>query len=439
MSVTCDVVVVGAGFAGAAAASVAAKRGLGVAILEARDRVGGRAYSRPFAGEVLEFGGGWITPWQKRIRRYAEENGVGLRPRAEVTGRAWHDGSALRADGPCEATERAAYVAAMRRINEDAARYAEGQRTDRNGESIVSLSLNAYLERIAAGPAARSQVFAWWMISGNGDPDVVSAAEFLASCAYGGGSPEGMLEKLRHGLVPGASALVERMIERSGAALRLEWPVAGIRQDGTGVLVESADGRSLKARYGILATPLNTIADMVFEPPLPADKARAAARRHEGATRKMWIRARGPEVGRLATGGGETLPWMFCERASPDGSVLIVGFGLARASLGDEAQVFAALDRLFPGAELLDWGCHDWVGDPYAKGTWVALPADALEIADPALWAAEGRLAFAGSDIAREEPGWFEAAISSGEEAARWVAERIGAEPEQRPVVSIPL
>ena len=33
----------------------------------------------------------------------------------------------------------------------------------------------------------------------------------------------------------------------------------------------------------------------------------------------------------------------------------------------------------------------------------------------------EGRLAFAGSDIARDGPGWFEAAITSGEEAdATW-------------------
>ena len=51
-------------------------------ILEARDRVGGRAFSRPFGtdGEVLEFGGSWITPWQERIRHYARLTGIELRP-----------------------------------------------------------------------------------------------------------------------------------------------------------------------------------------------------------------------------------------------------------------------------------------------------------------------------------------------------------------------
>ena len=59
-----DVVIVGAGFAGASAATVLGKAGLKVVILEARDRVGGRAFTRRFmpSGEVMEFGGSWIAP-----------------------------------------------------------------------------------------------------------------------------------------------------------------------------------------------------------------------------------------------------------------------------------------------------------------------------------------------------------------------------------------
>ena len=56
MSVHPDVIVVGAGFAGVAAASALAERGVSVLVLETRQRVGGRAasWTDPRTGEVLD-------------------------------------------------------------------------------------------------------------------------------------------------------------------------------------------------------------------------------------------------------------------------------------------------------------------------------------------------------------------------------------------------
>src|SRR5258708_16435314 len=58
-----DVVVVGAGLAGLSAARVLAAPGVRVLVHEARDRVGGRLYTRPAAdGTPLDLGGQWIGP-----------------------------------------------------------------------------------------------------------------------------------------------------------------------------------------------------------------------------------------------------------------------------------------------------------------------------------------------------------------------------------------
>jgi nicotine dehydrogenase len=104
---------------------------------------------------------------------------------------------------------------------------------------------------------------------------------------------------------------------------------------------------------------------------------------------------------------------------SDDGATLIVAFALADGTLDpfDRTSVAASLARFFPEAELIAWDWHDWLSDPYAKGTWVALPAKATWIGDPEIWGREGRLAFATSDFAGHAAGWFEGAIRSGEAA----------------------
>src|SRR5579875_489519 len=73
-----DVVVVGAGLAGLSAAHGLVARGHSVAVLEARERVGGRTLNHPVGGgEVVEVGGQWVGPGQDRILALARSLGVG--------------------------------------------------------------------------------------------------------------------------------------------------------------------------------------------------------------------------------------------------------------------------------------------------------------------------------------------------------------------------
>jgi monoamine oxidase len=424
-----DVIVIGGGFAGAAALSRLAGEGRRLLLLEARGRLGGRAFTRAFGGtgHLLEFGGSWITPWQERIRAHAARHGIALRPRARIARRLWFDGRNLRTDGPADAGEQANYEAVMARIAADAKRLEQGLSNDLDGHHMAASTLNAYLARLGAGRAARAQAMAWWSISGNGDPDRVSAGELLSSCAYGEGRLEGMLDKLAHTLDPGASVLVERMVAASGAEVATDAAVTRIARCEASIEVAAADGRAWQAANVLVAVPLNTVGAIAFDPPLALPKAKAAERGHDGRAIKLWLEVAGVEVGTLATGGESGPNWLFAERKGGKGETFCVAFAVddGRFDPTSRREVETSLARLLPDTRLMAWDWVDWIGDPCSRGTWVALPADFTAMADTVRWGDEGHLSFAGSDIAAEAPGWFEAAISSGEAAAERILARL--------------
>ena len=75
------VIVLGAGFAGLAAAHALRSKGLDVTILEARNRIGGRVFSHPIDKEenlVVELGAEWVGESHTRIRSLCDEFGLQL-------------------------------------------------------------------------------------------------------------------------------------------------------------------------------------------------------------------------------------------------------------------------------------------------------------------------------------------------------------------------
>ena len=311
----------------------------------------------------------------------------------------------------------------MAQLTGDALRLKAGHNADAADRPLTGISLNDYLKRIAAPMSLRDLCRAWWTVSGNGDPARIPASELLSSCAYGDGTPDSMIDVWADTLTGGVSLLAERMIAASGAQVVMNTAVSRIKHRGEEVIATGQSGAKWRARAAVLATGLNPLRAITFDPGLPTPQTMALSIGHLGASVKIWAKVRGAPVGVLATGGGESakagIEWMFSERLAADGATLIVGFGLAAnfdpARPGAVAREVA---RFFPEAELLAYDWHDWVGDPFARGTWVATPLGAERAVAAATWRGTGPLAFASSDIAPEGAGWFDAAIISGLQAA---------------------
>ena len=86
-------VVVGAGFAGLAAARDLVAAGRSVAVVEARDRVGGRVRNESIGGgKIVEVGGQWVGPTQDRVLALAKDLGVETFPTYDTGARVLHFG-----------------------------------------------------------------------------------------------------------------------------------------------------------------------------------------------------------------------------------------------------------------------------------------------------------------------------------------------------------
>src|SRR5690349_17451061 len=75
-----DVIVVGAGFAGLAAARQLTQLGHDVLVLEGRDRVGGRSHTVTLAGVPVDLGATWVGPTQDEVLKLAADVGCDTTP-----------------------------------------------------------------------------------------------------------------------------------------------------------------------------------------------------------------------------------------------------------------------------------------------------------------------------------------------------------------------
>lgn len=414
-----DVVIVGAGFAGLRVARDLSETGRSVVLLEAADRVGGRAYSRESRtdpGTLVEVGGAYLhRHHHSRLAAEVERYGLETQPAAPFTvfrnrlGRGEHNSAFPVPVEEALDAERVLYS-----LIRDAHRIDPEAGLENQGLEDLDISIDDYFHALEL-PAVTGQLLRSWCWNMMGQrPEQASALWVLQFVAAHGYSVLGVLLSLDEVISKGTGALTSAMAKEI-PDLRLREPVHKLRQNRGGIEVTYGENKLLRARQAVVATPLNAIGCIEFDPPLSGARADVVAEGHGGRGLKLLIQVQNVPEGISCTGDG-VFPTLYDYLPSSDGGRILVAF-TDRDSFdpSDSAAIEAAVHHYLPEAVVVGTDYHDWTADPYVRAPWVSPRIGQFTRAHKSLGEPHGRIHFAGSDVSLRFPGYIEGALETAD------------------------
>lgn len=381
-----DVAVVGAGAAGLAAARALVDRGLSVVVLEAKDRIGGRAWTVDLAGMPVDLGATWLHSGSVNpLAGIATRLGIAYDPNpARIRSSFVHRPNEKRWTTRIEESERIDFFDRCEALIEAAAHA---------GRDV------AVADVLPDHPRWRRAFDAWVAAYSSADTDELSTADWVnyADTEENWPVPDGLGSILRR--------------FGDGLPVITKTPVTAVRHDGPRVMLETAAG-TVEAAAAIVTVSTSVLAAgaIAFDPPLSAERRAALAVLPLGRADKLAIAFNGnpfggiePQAIRLAEDSADTM----ILHIRPFGRDLVTAFLGGRFAErmereGKAAAVDFAMDRLTaifgpgPAGRVVATKLSAWGADPWIRGGYSAARPGAAHLR-PVLAAPAGeRLFFAG-------------------------------------------
>jgi monoamine oxidase len=441
-----DVIVIGAGYAGLTAAHTLQQANKKILILEARDRVGGRVYTKTLAdGNYIDLGGAWIGPTQDRIYALAREFDVptfktfdegksiqyfrgkvkeykGLIPPLPIGALLSLDFGIKKLNKLSQTinlqspwlTPNAAYWDSM-----TLASWIQKQMNFETARRFFKIAAEAIW---AADPAEVSMLHALFYIKSAG------SLEMLMN--IGGGAQE-------ERLMGGAQSVANKMAATFEDKIKLNSPVKAIVQDGDVVTI-IGENFSYKTKKVIVAIPPTLAGRIDYQPIMPANREQLTQRLFMGSVwktyaiydRPFW---RNNGLNGLAASTEGYVSVTFDNSPKDGNKGIMMGFVLgnqakAFSELTDDERKTAALDSfaLFFGEKArspIQYIDHSWATEEWSRGCYAGImPTGAWTTVGKSLRQPIGHIHWAGTETSDVWNGYIDGAVRSGERVVREVS-----------------
>ncbi|XP_071957851.1 amine oxidase [flavin-containing] B-like [Antedon mediterranea] len=469
-----DVIVIGAGISGLAAAKFLHEQGLDVLVLEARDRVGGRTYTlKESKTKYVDVGGSYIGPTQNRIIRLGKELGVGnykvneeeksillLKDKVRT-----FRGSLPSIHNPFLVMD---YISNWRLFDELAKEIPlEAPWKCAHALEYDNLSVENWMDKNCWCSFTKEVTTMFVRLAFATEPRDLSFLYFLWYIKCGGGllrfistSNGGQERKM----IGGSQLISQKIAERLGNRVLLSNPVNKIDQSKDDIIMVTVkSGEIYQASYVISAVPQAIIGRISFNPPLPALRNQLIQRMPMGSCIKTimyydttWWRNLdycGIALSDDIVGGTQ-------DDTKPDGSYpAIMGF-----INGQRAREVCHLTKEERKERVVQYYCkafnsekalhpvdyieHNWMEEEFSGGCYMgATPPGVLTSYGKVIHKPVDRVYFAGTETATAWSGYMEGAVQAGERAAREILHAVGKikadkiwvdEPESKEIPALP-